>query len=60
MKQIKTIAKRVDDAENFDEKVNEALKKGYKLKKRYIFEGPENSTTVFHPLFVAEMEKEEN
>lgn len=62
MKLIKTIVKRRDYADKFDKEVNSELSSGWKLVRRYIDSGMygDNASTVFYPVFVAELELECN
>lgn len=59
MKQILTVANKLDNAKDFDAKVNEALKNGWELKTRKVlipFAQTENFCT-YHMIY-AELEKE--
>lgn len=61
MKVIKTIVKRLDNAEEFDDAVNGALKDGWILRKRRVLQsGQPISTTYYHTMLYAELVKEEN
>lgn len=63
MKQIKTIIKRRDLPADFDRDVNNALREGWVLVRRYIDNGRTagvNEPTTFYPVLVAEMEKGNN
>ena len=61
MKLIKTIIKRRDLNDAFDRDVNEALRDGWVLVRRYISNGRTagvNEPSTFYPVLVAELEKE--
>ncbi|MGN1027799.1 MAG: hypothetical protein ACI4P4_15500 [Faecousia sp.] len=58
MKQIKTIKSRRDFELDFDDEVNEALRDGWTLLRRYIDPGFARGSRVFYPVFVAELERE--
>ena len=58
--QIKTIRNRLDNANDFDEVVNEALADGWTLKKRYHIPGGNlTGNRYLHTMLVAELEKDE-
>ena len=59
MIRIKTIRKRIDNAEEFDECVNEALRDGWTLKKRTVLRpiGQQDSKYTYMMLY-AELEME--
>ena len=57
--QIKTIRRRLDNAEAFDEEVNKALSEGWSLTKRYLLKGGNLSSTAYcHSMLIAEMVKD--
>lgn len=60
MKQIKTIIKRRDYADTFDQAVNLAIAEGWTLVRRYIDQGSvaAGASVIFQPVFVAELERE--
>ena len=61
MKQIKTVIKRRDYPEAFDNEVNAALAQGWHLVRRYISNGRTTGNAeprTFYPVLVAELEKE--
>lgn len=53
---IKTVRMRLDNSEDFDEEVNNALADGWILKARYTL-NPQ--TTDKHIMLIAELEKED-
>ena len=60
IKQIKTIIKRRDYTDAFDNEVNNALSEGWVLVRRYISNGRTSASgesTVFYPIIVAELER---
>lgn len=58
--QIKTIKRRLDNANIFDAEVNEALAAGWTLRKRYYISGCRLTDTSYsYTMLVAELEKEE-
>lgn len=58
MKQIKTIARRANYSEEFDEAVNAALAEGWVLTKREVIQAVEGPTLIFHRMLYAELERE--
>ena len=59
MKQIKTIRSRLDNAEDFDFKVNMAIADGWELKKRRILRPVAQSIDRYTcTILYAELEKE--
>ena len=59
MKQIKTIAFRIDCSDNFDDKVNRAIACGWELKKRtVIISNAQNNETYTYIMLYAELEKD--
>ena len=54
MKQIKTICIRLNDADAFDKKVNEALEEGWMLTERRVLQPP---TSDKYTMLYAELEK---
>ena len=57
---IKTIVDRLDNEENFDEKVNDALNDGWRLTKREVLipaSQPNVSGRFIHIMLYAEMNK---
>lgn len=60
IKQIKTITKRREYTDSFDNEVNKALYEGWVLVRRYISNGRTagvGEPTVFYPILVAELER---
>lgn len=59
MKQIKTIKNRLDNAEDFDLKVNMAIADGWELKKRKVLKPAAQSEEKYtYIMLYAELEKE--
>lgn len=61
MKQIKTICTRMNNADEFDRKVNTAIKDGWTLIKRETIlplSQPHDSETFIHIMLYAELEKD--
>lgn len=60
MRQIKTIIKRRDYVDDFDDAVNLAIADGWTLVRRYVDPGFGVTTAglVFYPALVAELERE--
>lgn len=59
---IKTITDRLDNAENFDKKVNAALADGWIIVKREVLQPPSQPSTggvYFNTMLYAELEKAE-
>ena len=56
MKQIKTIRKWLDEAEDFDTEVNRALRDGWELKNCKVLKPVEQPAR--HTVLYAELEKE--
>ena len=54
--EIRTVKNRLDNAENFDEEVNELLSKGFELKKRYLSISP---TEGSYRMLIAELVRDE-
>lgn len=60
MKQIKTIRKRLDNANEFDSEVNAALRIGWELKYRtVIMPMAQSESYISYPMLYAELECEE-
>jgi hypothetical protein len=60
MLQIKTIKNRLDNAEDFDKKVNEALAEGWRLTRRTVLQPRAQSEIMsFHIMLYAELEKDD-
>ena len=59
MKQIKTIAKRLDNAAAFDEAVNKAIEEGWTLTERKVLQPPAqpSGSTYFNIMLYAELER---
>lgn len=58
--EIKTIKYRLDNASDFDKEINEILKNGFTLKKRYLAPGFNlGDGGYFHNMLVAELERDE-
>ena len=59
MKQIKTIVDRLDNSTTFDEKVNTAIKNGWRLIKREVLQQrqPHTRDIYFHSMLYAELVK---
>ena len=59
MKQIKTISYKLDHAAGFDDKVNEAIREGWKLTKREVLIPKAQSETLYtYIMLYAELEQE--
>lgn len=59
MKQILTVTNRFDNAYKFDKEVNDAINKGYELKKRKViipYSQPTTGDTFIHIMLYAELE----
>ena len=55
---IKTIVCRLDNSDKFDEAVNEALNKGWKLTKREVLhQGQPRTSVYYHSMLYAELVK---
>ena len=54
LRKVKTIRYKIDYAEDFDEKVNEALAEGWYLVKRYTLPSYNDSTAT---MLVAELQR---
>ena len=59
MKQIKTIAIRMNNAEEFDKRVNTAIAEGWTLTKRRVLQPRAQPAVneIFHTMLYAELEK---
>lgn len=57
--EIKTIIKPLNFAEEFDRAVNESMKEGFILTRRYVFDGfgIPGMGTYYEPSFCAELER---
>lgn len=58
MLQIKTIKNRLDNVDNFDKVVNEALKDGWKLTRREVLQPAAQAIEYTYIMLYAELEKE--
>lgn len=58
MKQIKTIARNANAAEEFDAEVNKAIAEGWALVKRDVLRPYEGPTCLFFRMLYAELERE--
>lgn len=59
MKQILTVRNRLDNPEEFDKEVNNAIKEGWELKKRDVLQPFAQATdTYLHTMLYAELERE--
>ena len=58
MKTIKTIMVNADYPGEFDDRVNAALRDGWKLVRRDVLTPFEGRNWVFHRMFYAELERE--
>ena len=59
MLQIKTIADRLDNAKDFDDKVNKALENGWIITKRYLSEPKNGGDGMYYRMLIAELIKRE-
>ena len=59
MMQIKTVVGRIDNAKNFDAQVNEYLKDGWSLKRRYLSTPRQGGTLNYYRMLIAELVKED-
>lgn len=58
MKKIKTIMVNADHPGEFDDRVNAALRDGWKLVRRDVLHPHDGPHWVFHRMFYAELERE--
>lgn len=57
MLQIKTITIRLDNAGDFDKRVNAALEEGWRLTRREVLQPKAQGATFVHIMLYAELEK---
>ena len=58
MKTIKTILVNAEHPGEFDDRVNAALRDGWKLARRDVLQPSEGRAWVFHRMLYAELERE--